>query len=320
MKFLKEPQKKWIFSAPICGFTRFPYRKILSHFPIDLIFTEMVSIDALYYQNPNTLPLLAFEKNDTATGVQLVGSKNAFFLSAVERLKDKGYEVFDINLGCPVKKVLKAHAGSYLLQFPEKINQIFPSLKKEFPPILFSGKIRLGYSEENKNYLEVAKALEEGGASFITVHGRTRPKMYSGEIDYEAIKNIKDQVKIPVIGNGNIFTAEDAKKMIDLTGCDGVMPARGMLGNPWLFREIRDFLDQGKYSEPTLKERAEIMAKNFYYEVDFDKRNGYKEFKKNGMKYLKGFPEAAVYRKGIAQAHSAEQLKVIVEEILSQHK
>lgn len=312
---LFKTRRPLIFSAPICGFSRYPFRRILSRFDLDLIFTEMISIDALYYQNAGTLPLLVHEKGLVPTAVQLVGSKPELFNAAVRRLEHSGFLSFDINLGCPVKKILKNEAGSALLQNPEKIYRIFKSLKEEFPHLTFSGKIRLGFSKKEQNFLETSKALQEGGAAWITVHGRTRCQMYEGEVNLSAVAAVKNSVSIPVIGNGNVFSPEAAARMLAETRCDGVMVARGMLGNPWLISQIRDYLQQGCYSYPSLEERMAFMAENLAYEQEFDPDSGYREFKKIGVKYLRGFPSASVFRQRILEAKSPEQMKSLLDEI-----
>lgn len=289
----------FIFSAPVCGYTRYPFRKILKNYPLDLIFTEMISIDALYYQNQSTLPLLAYPKSSVPTAVQLVGSKIDLFVHAVKVLQNQGFFSFDINLGCPVKKILKNQAGSALLKNPEKIYTLFKTLTNTFPNLIFSGKIRLGFSKQGQNYLETSKAVEEGGASWITVHSRTRCQMYEGEVNLKALAEIKKNLNIPVIGNGNIFTPQQAKEMLEQTQCHGVMLARGILGNPWLISQIKDYLVNGTYQEPSLTEKFHLMIKNFYYEKEFDPLSGYREFKKIAVKYLKGFPLASTLRQEI---------------------
>jgi nifR3 family TIM-barrel protein len=319
MFFLKknesELQKIFLFSAPICGFSRYPFRKILSEYPVDMIFTEMISIDALYYKNPNTFPLLRFDKKETPTAVQLVGSKMELFINAAEVLQDYGFTAIDINLGCPVKKVLKNEAGSYLLQYPEKIFQIFKTLTDRFPHLSFTGKIRTGFSKSNRNYLEVARAVEEGRGKMLNVHGRTRCQMYSGDIDLEAIREIKKSLSIPVIGNGNIFTPEDALNMIEKTSCDGVMIGRGMLGNPWLFKQIRDYLETGSYQQPDYLEKARMLIQNYNLENDFDPRNGFREYKKIGVKYLKNIPRATEWRKKILETGGPEEMEEVFKEL-----
>lgn len=316
LKNLRKNRSKSIFiAAPICGFSRFPFRQILSKFPLSLLFTEMVSIDALYYSNPATLPILHFDIEDNIqTAVQMVGSKLDFFVKAVLKLKERGFLYYDINLGCPVKKVLKNHAGSYLLKEPEKIYQILKTLSSTFPDLGFTAKIRLGFDQNQKNYLEVSQAVEEGGAKFISVHGRTRSQMYSGEIDYEAISEIKKSVKIPVIGNGNIFSVEDAKKMYQ-TGCDGIMFARGIIGNPWLVKQVDDYLADKVYSWPSNFEKIDLMEKNLDLELQFDPRNGFREFKKLAVKYLKGVPGASKFRQELLLSKDSVSLKGIIQKI-----
>lgn len=306
--------KPVLLAAPMCGYTRFPFRQILSSFPVDLVFTEMASIDAIHYNNPNTRPILYHEKIGIPAGVQLVGRKIPYFLEAVRKLSPSGlYEVFDINMGCPVKKVLKSGGGSALIENPDLVHQIMTTLTHEFPDLFFSAKIRIGINSLNLNYKEISKAVEEGGAKMLTVHGRTRAQVYSGTVDLEAIRIIKETVKIPVIGNGGIFTPEDAKKMLDETHCDGVMPARGMFGNPWLFREIKEYLTAGQYQKPSLEDKIQTFQKHFFLESHFDPENGYREYKKIGIGYLSGFKKASELRKSLIECKTTEQMKEFVE-------
>jgi len=305
-----------LIAAPICGYTRFPFRRILSQFPVDLVFTEMVSIDALHYENPNTNPIFYHETLPVKAGIQIFGSKIPYFIEAVEKIERmKLFDVIDINMGCPVKKVIKAGGGSALLENPEHIYQILSTLSKQFSHLFFSAKIRIGLTKSRLNYPEVSHAVEQGGARMLTVHGRTKCQIYSGEVNFEAIAKIREFIKIPVIGNGGLFTPEDAKKMLEYTKCDGLMPARGMFGNPWLFQQIHDFLTTGVYHLPTIQEKLAMFTQHFNYEIHFDPANGFREYKKIGMRYLSGLKYAAELRKDLVNCHDLESMISFVKNL-----
>lgn len=306
-------KKPYILSAPLCGYTRLPYRQILSQFQYDLIFTEMVSIDALYYNNKATEMIYASLSSLKNIGVQLVGNKVERFLLAVQKLAAfKTFQVFDVNCGCPVVKVMKTGGGSQLLENPELIYQILSRLNQEFPELTFSAKIRIGITQKTKNYQEVCQAIQESKCSFITVHGRVQEQIYSGNVDFEALKEIKQTLSIPVIGNGGLFTPEDAAQMIQKTQVDGVMLSRGIIGNPWLGQQIRDYFEHRRYQEPSFTEKIKILKQHFYHEMAFEPQKGFRDFKKMILAYLKGINAIKSYKIAFATCHSESEMENLI--------
>ncbi len=278
-----------ILAAPLCDVTRLPFRKIIDSLGYDLMFTEMISAEALIRDHHNTKALYYKENEKTKTSIQLMGGPDVdLFVKAVEVILPMGFYSIDINMGCPVSKVLKNDAGCGLMAYPETIYQIYHRLTNLFPQCIFSGKIRLGLTLETQNYLEVADAIEKGGAQWLTVHGRTRSQKYEGFVNLEAIREVKSKLKIPVIGNGNLLAPEDVVEMVTQTQVDGVMLARGMMKNPWLAAQSKFLFQDKSYSSISIKERYRILVKQFLYEKDFFQGRFFHEFKKVAMHYLNG--------------------------------
>jgi len=301
-----------ILTAPIAGYTTYSFRKIIKRFNPDIVYTEMLSIKSVIYNNKAVYKIIKKDTQERNIGIQLFGSEPEEFVKSIEIIKsiDPTYEVFDINMGCPVKKVTKTGAGSALLKDPENIYKIIRTIKTNFPDIVLSAKIRIGFDNNSKNYMEVSKAIEEGDADFITVHGRTRTQFYSGDVDYDAIAKIKESLKIPVIANGNIFTPEDAKRVLEYTNADGIMLARGIIGNPFLISQIREFMDNKNYKKPSIPEIVDTMISHFELEKD-----DWAEFKKICICYIKGFPNSAGFKKQLVTSRSLEDLEKTIKEI-----
>ena len=238
--------KNQIVLAPMAGYSNTSFRKIIKKMGAGLIYAEMVSDKALVYQNQKTLELLKMSEEERPIAQQIFGSDVNTFVEAAKIVEEKMHpDIIDINMGCPVPKVaVSAQAGSALLKNPEKIKEIVSSVVKSVN-IPITVKIRLGWDENSINCLEVAKKIEEAGASAITIHARTRKDGYSGHARWEYIKKVKEIVSIPVIGNGDVKTPLDAKKMLEETSCDAVMIGRGVLGNPWLIKECIEYLKTG---------------------------------------------------------------------------
>ncbi|HOJ49572.1 MAG TPA: tRNA-dihydrouridine synthase family protein [Spirochaetota bacterium] len=301
-----------ILTAPIAGYTRYSFRKLVKDYFPDIIYTEMLSVKSVIYDNKTFYQIIQKNRDDINIGIQLFGSEPEDFVKAIKIIKekDKSYNIFDINMGCPVKKVIKTGAGSALLKNPEKVYKIVKSIRDIFPDITLSAKIRLGFDNNSRNYLEISSAIEEAKANFITVHGRTRTQLYSGEVDYNAIAEIKEKLNIPVIANGNIFTPEIAKKVIENTKCDGIMLARGIIGNPFLIHQIREFLEKGYYTKPTINQIIEKLIQHFELEKD-----EWHEFKKIGICYLKGLPNSTDFKRLIAVSRTREELEQTIKKI-----
>ncbi|OPX24292.1 MAG: tRNA dihydrouridine synthase DusB [Candidatus Latescibacteria bacterium 4484_107] len=246
--------------APLAGVTDHSFRLLCREMGASLVYTEMVSADGLVRKNPGTGRLIHFGESERPIGVQLFGSDLAIMARGAEQLAERGFDLIDLNFGCPVKKVVKRNAGSALMRDPERLARITEAVvgAVDLPVTV---KIRSGWSEEAINAVQVARLVQEAGAKAITVHARTRKMGFSGQADWEVIAEVKAAVSIPVIGNGDVRTPEDARRMFDDTGCDLVMIGRGALGNPWIFRRTVVFLRTGAHlPEPNLRERMEVRG------------------------------------------------------------
>lgn len=305
---LKHP----LILAPLAGFTDLAFRRICRDFGIELTYTEMISAKGLLYGSDKSLDLLINHEEEYPLGVQLFGSELEDFKRALEILrKEKRFEALDINMGCPVKKVIRNGDGSYLMKDPEKVYHILKGLREEMDETL-SAKMRLGLSKASINVLEVSQAAEEAGVDFLTVHGRTTDQLYSGTADWEKILEVKSQRKIPVFGSGDLFSYDDCKKRLD-EGIDGLMLARGVLGNPFLIRE----LITGEKKPVTIKEKVETMLKHLDYYLEDKTKNGLVEFRAHLMHYLKGVRGGAAIRGRLASLNTKEELEGKLEELVA---
>ena len=255
-----------IVLAPMAGITNKTYRMICKEFGAALVVGEMVSDKAIMFGNEKTKKLLDMDESERPISQQIFGSDKDSFCTAAKKVYEYMHpDIIDINMGCPVPKIaIKSQAGSALLKSPEKIYEIVKAVKESVPcPITV--KIRSGWDENSINCVEVAKICEKAGASAITLHARTRSQGYSGHSDWSLIKKVKESVNIPVIGNGDVTSCYEAKKMLLETGCDLVMIGRGLLGNPWLIKECNDYLNEGKLPKKvTNKEKIEMLIKTFF--------------------------------------------------------
>lgn len=306
---------KKIYIAPIAGVTDYTYRGILEEFHPDLIFTEMVSADALSALNDKTISQIL--RLRPGNGVQLFGKDVEKMLYSAKYVEKLGVKQIDINAGCPMKRVVHSGHGAALVKEPEKIKRILSTLREGLQEeTKLSIKIRVGY-EKAENYLQIAQIAEKVGCSHITVHGRTRAQLYTGLADWSLIKEIKENVKIPVIGNGDIFTAESAKEKIDFSGVDGVMLARGIFGNPWLIREIQEILKYGEVKTKVSPEDKINMA--VYHTLRTEEENERKAFlfdlRKHICWYLKGVPGSAEYKNKINRNTDYREVIHLLEEL-----
>ena len=281
--------------APMAGIGNSSFRKIIKEMGCGLIYAEMVSDKAIFYNNKKTIDMLYMEESERPITQQIFGSDKESFVEAAKFIYDNMHpDIIDINMGCPVPKVaVRAQAGSALLKNPKKIKEIVSAVVEAIP-IPVTVKIRSGWDSEHINAVEVAKICEEAGASAICVHPRTRNQGYSGKADWSIIKDVKKSVSIPVIGNGDITSAIDAKRMIDETDCDAVMIGRGVLGNPWLIKQINSYFEDGiLLDNPSFKERIDMCLRhlNNLYNLKNEKL-AVLEIRSHIAWYLKGMPKS----------------------------
>lgn len=300
-------------AAPLAGITDAPTRRIAKSMGASLVYSEMISGKGLIYQNKNTESLLKIYDDEKPVAFQLFGAEPEVIYKAAGLLQKYENEILDINMGCPVPKVVKNGEGSALLKKPDLIYEIVRAMVEGAnKPV--TAKIRIGWDDDSINCVAVAKVIESAGASAVAVHGRTRMQYYSGEANWDAIKEVKESVNIPVIGNGDIFCGEDAMRMLEKTGCDMVMIARGMLGNPWIFRECTAlYSGKQKPQPPTVKEKREMILTHLNGLIaEKGEDRAVKEMRKHIAWYTKGMRDSAVLRRAINQITEAKELREVI--------
>ena len=295
--------------GPMAGVTDLPFRLLCKEMGCNMLYTEMVSAKAILYKNKNTKELLNIDKNEHPVGVQLFGSDPDIMAQIAAQVEEGECDFIDINMGCPVPKIVNNCEGSALLKQPKLVEEILTKMVKAVnKPVTV--KIRKGFENGTVYAVEIAKIAESCGVSAIAVHGRTREQYYSGKADWDVIKDVKKAVKIPVIGNGDIFSAEDAKAMKEYTGCDGLMVARGARGNPWIFREIKEYLENGNViDKPTINDIREMIIRHAKMLVDYKgEYTGIREMRKHIAWYTAGLPHSAELRRMCNQIETMENL------------
>ena len=315
MSFIQEVlQKNPVVAAPMAGISDRPCRLIAREYGCGLVYTEMISAKALTYQNKKTYLLMNMEGEQQPVSMQIFGSEPAVMAEGARIMQDYGAQIIDINMGCPVPKVVNNGEGSSLMRNPELAAEIVSAMVKAVT-VPVTVKIRKGWDDTSVNAVEYARAMEAAGASAIAVHGRTRMQYYSGKADWDIIRQVKAAVAVPVIGNGDIFAPEDGKAMLEQTGCDGIMLGRGALGRPWLYRQTLDYLRTGQYApEPDLAQRKQVIL--HHAQLICAEKGEYvamKELRKHIAWYYKGLPNAARMRDLINTVSTMEELEALLQ-------
>ena len=298
--------------APMAGVCDLPFRLLCREKGAAMVCTEMVSAKAIYYNNRNTEELLTIDENEGTVSLQLFGSEPELMADMAKRIEERPFEILDINMGCPVPKVVNNGEGSALMKNPVLAGKIIEAMANAIKkPVTV--KIRAGFDPEHINAVEMAKIAEESGAAAITVHGRTREQYYSGLADRDVIKAVKEAVSIPVIGNGDIDCYESAKHMMEYTGCDAVAIGRGAQGNPWIFEELMAGFSGQDYELPSADEVKQMIMRHARMLIDYKGEYiGVREMRKHAAWYTAGFKGASKLRGKLNEAESIEMLEEIV--------
>ena len=303
--------------APMAGFTDLPFRIVCEEYGCNFTFTEMINAKALCYHDEKTTKMLDVSGQKKYVGVQIFGSDVKYMGEAVKIINELGrFSHIDINMGCPAPKIVKNGDGSALMKNPTLASKIVQEAKKN-SDVPVTVKIRKGFDDNNINAVEFAKLLEQSGADAITVHGRTTRQYYSGVADWDIIRDVKNAVKIPVIGNGDVKSPEDAQRMIDYTNCDSVLIARAAQGNPFLFAQINDFFENGTYDEIPDSKRIQIALKHYKLSMEnFEISIAVREMRKQINCYLKGIKNSCAVKNQINMQNDYEKVIEMLETFL----
>ena len=296
-----------VILAPMAGVTDLPFRVLCREQGAGCVVTEMVSAKAVLYNNKNTRELLQIDPAERPAAVQLFGSEPDIMAEIAARLEEGPYDYIDVNMGCPVPKIVNNGEGSALMKNPERAKEVMTAMVKAVKkPVTV--KFRKGFNDLSVNAVEFAKMAESCGVAAVAVHGRTREQYYSGKADWDIIRQVKEAVRIPVIGNGDMFTPEDAGRMLKETGCDGIMVARGAKGNPWLFGRINHYLDTGEVLPgPSMAEIKAMILRHGRMLVQFKGEGvAMREMRGHMAWYTKGMPHSATLRNEINQVETLE--------------
>lgn len=299
--------------APMAGVTDLPFRLLCKEQGAGLLCMEMVSAKAILYKNRNTESLLEIDPRENPVSLQLFGSDPEIISTIAHQIEERPFDILDLNMGCPVPKIVNNGEGSALMKNPKLAGEIIRETVKAIgKPVTV--KIRKGFDDEHINAVEMAKIAEDAGAAAVAVHGRTREQFYSGKADWDIIRQVKEAVSIPVIGNGDLLTAEDVIAMEAQTGCDGFMIARGAQGNPWIFRQILHYFETGEHlAKPTLEEVTQMILRHAHMMLEFKGEYiGIREIRKHAAWYTAGYPNSARLRVAINNVESFEALEELL--------
>lgn len=305
--------------GPMAGVTDLPFRILCKEQGANLIYTEMVSAKGIQYHNKNTESLLTVAETERPISLQLFGSDPDILRETAKRIEHRNFDILDINMGCPVPKVVNNCEGSALLKDPKRVKEIISKVAGAIEKPL-TVKIRKGFSEDNVNAVEIAKIAEDNGAAAIAVHGRSREQYYSGRANWDIIRQVKEAVQIPVIGNGDVFTVEDAVKLVKETGCDGIMIARGARGNPWIFSRINEYLRNGNLlPKPSIHEVVHMILIHGKKAIEYKgEYTGIREMRKHVAWYTTGYPKASLLRNKVNSVESFNELEELLNRYIQQ--
>jgi len=304
-----------VILAPMAGVTDLPFRLLAKEMDCGLVYSEMVSDKGLLYKNCHTMDMLTIDESERPVAMQIFGSEPASMAQAAQFVEQAGTDIIDINMGCPTPKIVKNGSGAALMCQPDLAYRIMVSVV-EAVNVPVTVKFRAGWNKESINAVQMAKLAEKAGIAAVAVHGRTREQFYSGEADWNIIRQVKESVGIPVIGNGDIRTPYDAQRMLALTGCDGLMIGRGAQGNPWIFRQVVQYLATGEIvTLPTEAERISVMLRHLDMLVEYKGEYlGIREMRRHGAWYTKGMHHSSELRLRFNQAVCKEEFVAVLEE------
>lgn len=299
--------------APMAGVTDLPFRLLCKEQGAGLICTEMISAKAIYFKNKNTETLMEIDERERPVSLQLFGSDPDLMAEIARQIEPRNFDILDINMGCPVPKVVNNGEGSALMKNPRLVHEIVSKVSKAIEKPL-TVKIRKGFTEDCVNAVEIAKIAEDAGAAAIAVHGRTREQYYAGNADWDIIRQVKEAVSIPVIGNGDVDSPKKAEALVRETGCDGIMIGRAVQGNPWLFSQILHYQKTGELlPKPGMEEVKEMILRHAKMQLEYKgDYTGMREMRKHVAWYTTGMPHSAAVRRMVNEVESYEQLEELV--------